>query len=207
LNQPEADFEDVQEHFVGNFDEACLMANDGKVHVIASSEKSKTEKVMDDNRASITTLRVGMASGDQGPFIFLITGKKVEREKMKDLCKYFKCPPGSIVLPSPNAFMTNDVFLQLAPYLAAGIRAMPVVCDHSDWWVAISCDGFGSHVNVPLAQDIFSEHKIMVIKEEGDTSHVNQAYDQFVAKKDKAIMRDSLEIVRRVLISERIDQW
>jgi hypothetical protein len=50
-------------------------------------------------------------------------------------------------------------------------------------------------------------HKILVVKEEGDTSHVNQAYDQSVAKRDKALMRQNLELVRKSLGSVNIDQY
>jgi hypothetical protein len=199
LNLPTDEFEVVNEHFIGNFDESCLLGNDGCVKVVASELKSKTEKMMDDCHASITSIRVGMASGDQGPFIFLINGKKVERKPMRDLVKNYGCPPGSVVIPSPNAFMTDAVWLSLVPFLAEGIRQMPVIRDHPDWWVAVSCDGFGSHVNVHAAHEIFSVNKIMVVKEEGDTSHVNQAYDQSVAKQDMTLMRQNLERVRRSL--------
>jgi hypothetical protein len=108
---------------------------------------------------------------------------------------------------SPNAYMTDEVYLKLVTPLCHGIRQMPVIKDHPDWWVTLSMDGFGSHVNVHRAQEIFSEHKIFVIKEEGDTSQVNQAYDQQVAKADKANMRKNLELVRRTLGGQALDQW
>jgi hypothetical protein len=112
-----------------------------------------------------------------------------------------------MVIPSPSAFMTDNVWLLLVPYLAQGICEMKVIRDHPEWWVAISCNGFGSHVNVLLAQDIFSHSKILVIKEEGDTSHVNQAYAQSVAKQDKLLMQQNLELARKSLGKTRIDQY
>jgi hypothetical protein len=37
---------------------------------------------------------------------------------------------------------------------------------------------------------------ITIIKEEGDTSQVNQAYNQSVAKEDKNVIRESLDILQ-----------
>jgi hypothetical protein len=108
---------------------------------------------------------------------------------------------------SPNAYMTDEVYLNLVPFLCKGIRQMPVIEEHPTWWVVLTMDGFGSHVNVHKAQEIFSQHKILVIKEEGDTSHVNQAYDQQVAKADKKMMRENLAFVRSKLGGNKIDQW
>ena len=182
LNHPIAAFELCQDHFFGNMDETCLMANaDGAVRVLASAGKKKTEKNSNDSRVSITSLRVGMASGDQGPFTFLARGNRFDRPSVKKVIKE-RCPSGSNVHMSPSAYLTDEVYLQLVLDLCRGIRQMPVIKEHPDWWVILSLDGFGSHVNVNAAHEIFHNHRIMVIKEEGDTSHVNQAYDQFVAK-------------------------
>jgi hypothetical protein len=174
---------------------------------IHAEVKRQTEKSMDDCRASITMLRVGMASGNQGPFIFLISGNKVDCLSLRDLPTAYGCPPGSMVIPLPSAFMTDNVWLLLVPYLAEGICEMKVIRDHPEWWVAISCNGFGSHVNVHLAQDIFSHSKILVVKEEGDTLHVNQVYDQSVAKQDKLLMQQNLELARKSLGKTWIDQY
>ena len=46
----------------------------------------------------------------------------------------------------------------------------------------------------------------MVIKEEGDTSHVCQAYSQQVAKDDKTHMRAALNVLNPVLV-QSIDKW
>jgi len=86
LNQPTAEFDQLSEYFIGNFDESCFMASDGVIKIVGSL-KSKTEKKMDDCRASITSLRLGICSGDQGPFIFLTTGKSIDGAPMKDLDK------------------------------------------------------------------------------------------------------------------------
>lgn len=88
--------------------------------------------------------------------------------------------------------MTNEAWHNIAPKLCKDIREMEVICDHADWWVVLSINGFGSHLDNESLQ-IFSDHKILVVKEEGDTSQVSQAYDQKVAKEDKRFTRAMLE--------------
>ena len=53
-------------------------------------------------------------------------------------------------------------------------------------------DGFGSHTNNLPANQLRYDNKILSLKEEGDSSHVNQAYDRLTAKSDKHIHRKSL---------------
>ena len=107
---------------------------------------------------------------------------------------------------TPTAYMTDNVYATIPPELADGIRNMPYICDHPNWWVVVSLDGFGSHVNVHKAQEAFFTRKILILKEEGDTSHLNQAYDQSVAKNDKAGMRANLDMLRPH-IGTQLDQW
>jgi len=204
------DFQDVCDHFVGNIDESCFMANgDGSIKVIASSHKKKTEAIRDDCRSSITSLRSGNAAGDQGPFIFLAKGKKNDchrslnpRSLENDQCM----PTGSYIAMCDNAYMTDVVWLEVVPKLCAGIRAMPIIKDHPEWWCMFTLDGFGSHVNVHEALKIFTEYKILITKEEGDSSQVNQAYDQLVARADKRHLNCSLIKIKKTLKS-KMTQW
>ena len=54
-----------------------------------------------------------------------------------------------------------------------------------------------------------AEHKVISLKEDGDTLHINQAYDSFTAKNDKAIYREALNWLQRDKIknSNIVDQW
>jgi hypothetical protein len=62
-------------------------------------------------------------------------------------------------------------------------------------WVVFSLDGFGSHLDAEWLM-FFHVNKILVIKEEGDTSQVCQAYNQIVAKEDKRCARYILEMIK-----------
>ena len=49
---------------------------------------------------------------------------------------------------------------------------------------------------MPVSLEPFTNALIEVVKEEGDTSQVNQAYDQSVAKEDKKVIGRVLDLVR-----------
>jgi hypothetical protein len=40
--------------------------------------------------------------------------------------------------------------------------------------MVLTLDGFSSHLNVPEAMAVFREHKIFIVKEEGDAFDTNQ---------------------------------
>ena len=86
---------------------------------------------------------------------------------------------------------------------------MPVICDNPEWWVIKIIDGFGPHTSSVEAMKIYAKHKILPVKEEGDTSHVCQAYDQKVAKDDKSTMRGCLAFLRKTtdLLRNNVDGW
>ncbi len=73
-----------------------------------------------------------------------------------------------------NAYMTDEAWIKLTPFIANRIRNMVVIKDHPDWMVCMTLDRFGSHL-VPEALQPFTNAKIKVVKVEGDTSQVNQA--------------------------------
>ena len=82
---------------------------------------------------------------------------------------------------------------------------MPGICDHPNLWIVFSLGGFGSHLDNE-ALLVSNKYKILVIKEEGDTLQVSQAYDQLVAKQDNVWPRQMLDIIK-TYIRRPIDQW
>ena len=73
---------------------------------------------------------------------------------------------------------------------------MPSICHNPDWWVLEVMDRFGAHLVSEEANNNFFNNKILRLKEEGDSSSINQAYDTYVAKKDKRIQRNNLTFIR-----------
>jgi hypothetical protein len=76
-------------------------------------------------------------------------------------------------------------------------------------WVLEIFDGFGAHLLSHKANEERFAANILSLKEEGDTSHVCQAYDKHVAKGDKAAKSLSLFFLRTgfKVSNLLIDQW
>ena len=192
LNGNSDDFKKMEDFFVLNLDESNFMASEGVIRVIGNIKKKKQEKNTSDSRDSVTCVRIGSAGGTEGPRVYLGSGQKLQYKSLKDFRKNHKSPPGSHIKMTPSAYMTDQAWREIVHDMCKGIRAMPKIEDHKDWWCLLSLDGFGSHLDAS-ALEIFAEYKILVIKEEGDSSQVCQAYDQLVARQDKRVVRDILD--------------
>ena len=82
---------------------------------------------------------------------------------------------------------------------------MEVTRDHPDWLMALTLDGFSSHLQ-EMGDSTFNEYTIALLVEDGDTSQTNQAFDQQKAKEDKRNMRNLLDTTRSIL-GVQLDQW
>jgi hypothetical protein len=51
------------------------------------------------------------------------------------------------VIMTPNAYMTDEAWKEVVPHLCKGIRSMKGIRDHPNFWVVLSLDGFGSHLD------------------------------------------------------------
>ena len=202
-------FGEVMPHFVLGGDETGLLASNGDVTVIGDKKKLKHEVSTAGSRVSITAYRCGSAAGSDGPTGFLPPGVRRKSGFTDEFLLKHGAAPGSTIVMTPSGYMTEDAWLEMAPTMARGIRKMPVICDNPSWWVVKIIDGFGPHTSSEKAMTIYAEQKIMLVKEEGDTSHVCQAYDQEVAKADKRSMRSSLAFLRSTtqLTKGVVDGW
>lgn len=222
-------FPEVMEHFVAGGDETCFLASAGDVKIIGDKKKKKHELASANSRVSTTIYRVGFASGATGPTAFLPPGvRRKTGYTDKFLTDHGAAPgthttcdlqmtsqilalscPGSTIAMTPTGFMTEEAWLEIAPTISKGLREAPVVREKPDWWMIKFIDGFGPHTSSLDAMQIYYDAKILLLKEEGDASHVNQAYDQEVAKNDKITMRECLRYLRESekLRKTVIDGW
>jgi len=69
---------------------------------------------------------------------------------------------------------------------------IPHIKENEDWYVTELLDGFKSHENVLNAHKLRADNLIIFLKEESNSSHVNQGYDQLTAKNDKKNAAESL---------------
>ena len=70
-------------------------------------------------------------------------------------------------------------------------------------------DGFGAHLLSVKEMETHIKHKIVCVKEEGDDSHINQAYNKYVGRGDKAAKLECLPYIKAFFRqrNKKIDQW
>jgi hypothetical protein len=205
-------FDELIHHFIVGADETCMMAcEDGKILVIGSAGRKKHEKKTNDSRVSITMYRTGTVAGDTGPTVFLLKGIR-KRPGFTDAFLESKCEAklGSTIIMTPNAFMTIDAWEAMTPSICKGLRNInKFVAANPQWWMLEIFDGFGAHLLSFTAMQQRLDNKILSLKEEGDSSHVNQGYDKFVAKSDKIAKGVGLAMLRgqKLVTKGVVDQW
>lgn len=85
---------------------------------------------------------------------------------------------------------------------------MPFIRDNPQWYVVEIFDGFGAHLNNYQALKLRMDARVISIKEEADSSSINQAYDKLVARSDKTVQRKNLSYLRELKGSNEFrDQW
>lgn len=93
--------------------------------------------------------------------------------------------------------MDTDTWEAMSPALVRGYRATSVHATKTPhWWMLEIVDGFGAHLASEKAFHIRSQAKIRSTKEEGDSSHVNQAYDKDCAWSDKLHQEEATMVLR-----------
>ena len=204
-------FGELVNHFITGGDETCIQAakENGSVEVIGSVGKKKHEKKRIDNRDSITMYRTGSAKGDTGPTSFLLSGKEKRKGYSEKFLRQYGAAEGSAIAMVPSAYMTTEAWEYLAPSIVRGLRGINRHTKaNPDWLMTEIMDGFGAHLASYEAMRIRKEKNIQQVKEEGDSSHVNQAYNKFVAKQDKQVSYESLAMLRKSTYARSyVDQW
>ena len=59
------------ENFHLNLDEICIVENDGSLMIIGGSNRKKHEKRLYESHLSLMLIRIGNASGNEVPWIFI----------------------------------------------------------------------------------------------------------------------------------------
>jgi hypothetical protein len=185
-------FGEVFENFVIGLNEMCIMSDWHNMMVIGSRDKAKHELRLHDGCKSIIIVCTGTPGGSTGPTIFILKGSSNESMHKCFTNKFLVkngCAPGSTILFNENTYMTDETWMQATQAIVRGYREMPFIKEKP---VCELMDGFKSHKNVLGAHIICCDNNIISVKEESNTSHVNQAYDKLVAQNDKQEAKDAL---------------
>ena len=140
-----------------------------KTKVVAYKYVKKHQIRKGENCGTNTIARCGIASGVDSPSFYLVKAKKIDTQTLKgNLSTKHGEPPGSKVIPNPNAYITDKVWNEMAPAFSKGFRYIPVANKYPDLWISITFYGFGSHLEGD-AFEVFADHNILIVKEKGDT--------------------------------------
>ena len=115
-----------------------MRLNKGATKVVASKYIKKQQINKDDNRGTVTIAGSGLKNGQEGPRFFLVKAEKVEHSTFKTFAAKHKTPSGSRVIPTPNAYMTDKVWNEMAEDFAIGLRKLPVIDKYPDLWMVIT---------------------------------------------------------------------
>jgi hypothetical protein len=157
---------------------------------------------------SVTTYVVGNAAGTDGPAMFLPPGKAIKPGFTEKFLEKNGAPSGSCIVMTANGYMTEAAWVEGSPKIAGGMRKI-MDAINPNWWGMKVVDGFGPHTTSLEAMQVYHDEKIMLIKEEGDTSQVNQVYDQDKAKEQKMNMRGAVVHLRHATNATKgvLDGW
>ena len=99
--------------------------------MLASKAVTKHQTNTDNNRGTITIYCCGLASGIDCPRLYLAKAENIELQNFKgDFAKKHKALTGQKVITTPNAYMNDKVWNELAPAFAKGLLDLPVIKDH-----------------------------------------------------------------------------
>ncbi len=136
-NFRENHFGEIMPHFIIGLDEMCLMSDcHGNLRVFAASDKKKQEKLFQDCHCSITVVRMGTVAGTTGPTMFLLKGAKCRKHFNNDYLLRYGMAPGSKVIMTENAYMTDEAWLEASKSIVDGYRQLPYIKENEDWYIA-----------------------------------------------------------------------
>ena len=77
-----------------------------------------------------------------------------------------------------TGFMTDDAWDANIEAFCIAMRKMdPVIEANPGWWIEYHIDGFNAKVNTIIAQETMKKYRILGVKSQSHTSHVNQSFD------------------------------
>ena len=95
--------------------------------MVYSKSVNKHQTNTDNKCGTITISHCGLASGSDDPHFYLAKAENIDIQTFKgDFAKNHKAPPGSKAIPTPNAYMTNKVWNELAPAFSKRLLDLPV---------------------------------------------------------------------------------
>jgi hypothetical protein len=115
--------------------------------IVGSMDQKKHEKAIADSCVSMTLYRTGSIAGTQGPTIAVMAGKHQRAGFTDKFLTKHGMVEGSTIIMTPTAFVTEEAWEEMTPFVIEGIRSIDIVKANPQWWVLEVFDGFGPHVS------------------------------------------------------------
>ena len=90
-------------------------------------------------------MRAGSTAGDTGPTLIFLGGEKKRPQFTKKFLEKHGLAPGSTIVMTSNAYMTDEAWVLVSKSVVKGYRPMPFVRDNPQWIMLDILDSFGSH--------------------------------------------------------------
>ena len=167
-------------------------------------------------RASVTQIRSGFPANKSGPTFWCAEGKIKNPVFTDEYLVRNGAAPFSTVIMTPSAFLTDEAWQQIVPRLIKGLRAQVREAasnfgisgeDADKLLIGLSFDGFKSHLKNLDELVLFADNNILTVVENRDSSEINQAFDQLVARSGKKRAAQAIDNLRRSHVVPVIDQW
>ena len=160
--------------------------NNGVTRVIGSAGRKKHERKDQESRISITIYCTGSIYGVTGPTILLM---EVNNKCVNYIDRFLRdngTAPGSNVLMTSTAFMTEEAWIYENPPVVHGLKSSGhIVAANPQWWIKYILHGFFPHTSSLKSMQLRADTNIQSIKDEGDSSRVNKVYDKYVSVQHK----------------------
>ena len=130
--------------------------------------------------------------------LFLMEGKNRRNGFSDEYLVESGCSVGSTIQITKKDFMIEEAWLRITPKLIEGCRSLPYIKDNPQRYVMEIFDGLRAHYMNLTVLDMRMEANIIIIKEEGGSSSVNQAYEKEVAKTYKRVQRHSFACLHQL---------
>ena len=116
------------------------------------------------NRGTITIARRGLASGADGPQLFLVKAEKIDLDTFKkEFSGKQSAPTDPQVFTTTNEYRTDKVWNEMLKDFSPGLQDISIFRSYPDLWMVLTLNGFGPHLQGEVLK-VFADSKILIVK-------------------------------------------
>ena len=145
-------------------DKICMHASPGHLNVIGSTEQNNNYKILHNYCCSIKMYRTGSVTYNTGPPIFILGIESILSRFNDKLLNKKVAKQGSTIIMTLTDFVTEETWKTMTQSLVKELLEMPIVKENPQWWMLQISNGFGPHLLLLSAMEIWHDNKILSMK-------------------------------------------